>query len=227
MFGPIEETSTEIAVANAALQPALDRGVEASVRLNGEQLSTAYPEHFGVFEGCCDRESEGLYHCSLDACSDPLAGLLSIETWHRFVAIESLRIDGPSWSLWYVPDHRTFELFGGEDIATAIRTAIEEQPAALLAASEHISWTQEGHRYALELPSLCVENRCYALSKLQKIDIDRETQSITLSWDDSNGLVGRVIGHLRTSPPKHLSIADTETFERVAGYFEQLRSAWE
>lgn len=62
---------------------------------------------------------------------------------------------------------------------------------------------------------------------MEEIDIDRESQSITLSWNDSNGLVARVLGHLRISPPEHLSIADTETFERVAGYFEQLRSAWE
>lgn len=226
VFGPIEETSTEVAVANAALQPVLDRGTEASLYLDAEQFSAAYPERLEAFEECCDRDDEGPYRCSLDACVGPLMTLLSVETWHRFVAVESLRVDGPSWSLWYVPDHRTFELYGDGDVAAAVRTATEGQPVALLSAGERVSWTQGGRRYVLDPPSLCVENRCYTLSKLRGIDIDREAGTVDLSWGGSSGLLGRLVEHVMTSPPERLSIADPDDFERVADTLDRLRTAW-
>ncbi len=227
VLGDLEDsTRDELECVNAALRAALQHGTTVEIALDAEQFAEDYPARVADVDTEFERVDEGIYRGSLPQCTDALEGLLTVGTWHRFVALESVAVrrDGEVF-LWYVPDHRTFELDANlaAEALDDVREVFEGRPAALVSTDAAAQWNDGDHYYSLEPPSLCVDDRCFGLSRLAGVDVDPQNRRLSLSWQsDSSGVVSRFVTRITPSPPTTLSIPDDETFERVAGTLEQL-----
>lgn len=144
---------------------------------------------------------------------------------HRFVTLDRVDAfrDGRQ-ILRYVPDHRRFAVTVDHDgrLEAAIRAAIRDEPAALLPATTLAAWDDGGTRYALEPPSLCVDNACFSLASLDGIAFDEPAREIQLTWSTDEGITASLIGLFRTERPGRLRFDSSERYDAVADGFRDV-----
>lgn len=225
----------KIPVINKIVQLYSNQGYSVHICLLEDQIKSDYPDILGEIQRKFSQsESSGCYIGTFPNCEDALMSLLSIQTWHRRVSLVSLTIlrkEEPV--LHYVPDHNVFEVDVNlaTDSEEKIRSVTENRSACLLPKATLAEWEFEGISYEITPPSLCVDNTCFRLSKLQDVIIDKDELSISLSWSttDQRGakLISHVFGFLGSSRPTVLEFCDQETFESVSEVFSMITEKFE
>lgn len=236
LFGELADDSDLERRATAdAILAALDAATAARIQLDRSLLAEEYPD-LAASVGSTFRETtrpDGSTWYVADPVTDEarrlLADLLSIDTWHRYVALETVQLvaEGEPF-LEYNGDHRYFRVDGtvAEGAPAALATVFEGHDAGLLPAEPLAEWRVDDTTYRIDPPNLCVESagavststRCYDLSKLSGVSVDDEARRIHLRWDqdDDGGVTGLVAGVVEAvggKRPRTLTFPDETSFE--------------
>ena len=227
-----DDSNGEIPITNEIIRLYSDHDYSVHLCLLDDQIESDYPEILKEIRHEFDQsEDSGCYTETFPNCENALMSLLSIRTWHRFVSIASLTISGDEGPvLHYVPDHNVFEVdvTASSDIEERIESVTEKKSACLLPKTALAEWKSGGTTYAIAPPSLCIDNSCFQLSKLQDTSINEDDLSVSLSWSATNqrgaGLIEQMFGFLGSNRPSVIEFQDRETFESVVEAFSMIEN---
>ncbi len=211
------KTAIEANATKTAVEAILDYADSLVLSIDVEALAGDHPEIAHQLKQKSNSIEEDILRASPEKIHSPLSDLLSLTSFHRFVTLE--RIDAfrnDKQILHYVPDHRRFEINAGVDdqLETAIKTAIENEPAGLLPATVLADWYENDTHYKLEPPSLCANNACFSLSQIDNIEFNKNAREIQISW--STGVMDSIIDLIRTSRPTHFQFNSSNRYDTIA-----------
>lgn len=229
------DLNSEIFITNEIIRLYSDRDHSVHICLLEDQLESDYPDILREIQQDFDQsEDSGCYVGTFSNCENSLMRLLAIQTWHRSISLASLTIlEGEEPVLHYVPDHNVFEvdLASTPEIEEQVDSITKGKSACLLPKTTLAEWESGGTIYAITPPSLCINNTCFQLSKLQHISTNEDDLSISLSWSttDQRGaeLIGRVFDLLGSSRPSVLEFHDWETFKSASRELSMITEEFE
>lgn len=246
-FGELSEDSTEERKATrAAILAALPGASAVELQLDHSLLADEYPGLASSISEVFDRRSHTggseWYTAQpiTDAVGETIDELLAISTYHRYVALGSVRLlrDGTPY-LEYNGDHGFLRVDATVEtgIADVLEDVFEGYDAGLLPAETLAEWTTNGTTYRIAPPSLCVEStgtlatteRCFDLSRLDGVAADESALRIELKWKRAGtdggrvgDLVAGVLGAIGGERPRAFEFDDQEAFEIANTAFEKV-----
>jgi|GEM_PF-1135803 hypothetical protein len=229
-----DDARSDAEATAAAVDAVLDHADTVELHLDHRALADDHPRVADALASTLEPVDgdDGHRRGRADAARDALGALLAISSFHRFVSLS--RVDAFSDDrrvLHYVPDHGRLELdatAAADDTALVndLDGAVTGHVAGLLPRRTLADWYEDGTRYELEPPSLCVDgDACFDLGALAGVAFDASNREIRLSWYDDTGVVATLLGALGPTRPERFRFDPSNRYEDVAGAFRDVADA--
>ncbi|WP_323676502.1 hypothetical protein [Halorubellus sp. PRR65] len=236
------DATTEARATAAAVDAVLDDADVVTVRVDLQALASDHPGVAGDLRAAFtptaderdDRTGPGVrtLRAPVAAGREALSAVLALDSVHRFVAVERVDAfrDGRQ-VLAYVPDHGRFRIDADaaadpDALLGRVADALATEPAGVLPARPLATWIDAGTRYALEPPSLCVnDDACFDLGALERVALDPDDGVVRVAWTTGDGLAARALDALGPNRPARLRFDATSRYDRVATAFRTVADA--
>lgn len=234
--GAEADAAAEARATAAAVDAVLDHADVLEVWVDLAAIASDHPAVANAFEGALERaiggddgdapsasDGAGPLRGRTEVARESLRELLALSSYHRFVSLERLdaSVNGRR-VMTYVPDHGQFRIDADaspdrDALLEDVRAALAGERAGLLPARTLATWRASGARYALEPPSLCVNDRtCFGLSKLEGVVLAPADRVVELEWATGDGLASRLLDAVGASRPERFDLESQTDYEAVA-----------